>query len=109
MHRLSLLAVVFLCSRSVSAADPPPVLRSAPGMNRESCPAIVCCGGRWESHGQPLSRTWVKLGATAKAGSTTVMLAEPVTGWKAGDRVILTGTNVYGARKTASNVEERTV
>src|SRR5262249_10898070 len=57
------------------------------GMDRESCPAVVCCGGRVEFHGAPMSRTWVKLGATAKAGDTTVTLAEPVTGWKAGDRI----------------------
>ena len=30
-------------------------------------------------HGAPLSRTWVKLGATAKTGDTRVTLAEPVT------------------------------
>ena len=34
------------------------------GMDKESCPAIVCCGGRMDFHGAPLSRTWVKLGAT---------------------------------------------
>ncbi len=62
------------------------------GMDRESCPAIVCCGGRMDLHGAPLSRTWVKLGATAKKGDTTVTLAEPVTGWRPGDRVVLTAT-----------------
>jgi hypothetical protein len=62
------------------------------GMDAESCPALVCCGGRMDFHGAPLSRTWVKLGAAAKAGSATVTLAEPVTGWPVGDRIILTGT-----------------
>lgn len=79
------------------------------GMNKESCPAVVCCGGRWESHGRPLSRSWVKLGATAKAGDTAVSLAEPVTGWKAGDRVILTGTEVNGSSKTESKTEEQVI
>ena len=50
------------------------------GLDKESCPAIVCCGGRMDFHGSPLSRTWVKLGATAKAGSTELVLAEPVSG-----------------------------
>ena len=27
------------------------------GMDRQSCPAIVCCGGRMDFHGAPLSRT----------------------------------------------------
>jgi hypothetical protein len=64
----------------------------ADGMDKESCPAIVCCGGRMDFHGAPLSRTWVKLGAKAKAGSTEITLAEPVTGWRAGDRIIVTAT-----------------
>jgi hypothetical protein len=62
------------------------------GMDRESCPAVVCCGGRLEMHGAPLSRTWLKLGAKAKAGDATVTLVEAVTGWRPGDRVILTST-----------------
>jgi hypothetical protein len=62
------------------------------GMDKESCPAIVCCGGRMELHGAPLSRAWVKLGATADAGATEITLAEAVTGWRAGDRIIVTAT-----------------
>ncbi|MFO0969951.1 MAG: G8 domain-containing protein, partial [Gemmataceae bacterium] len=62
------------------------------GMDRKSCPAIVCCGGRMEFHGAPLSRTWVKLGAPVETGQSEVMLDEPVTGWRVGDRVILTAT-----------------
>ncbi|WP_425615615.1 G8 domain-containing protein [Anatilimnocola sp. NA78] len=67
------------------------------GLNKESCPAIVCCGGRMDFHGQPMSRTWVKLGETAAKGATQVTLAEPVSGWRVGDRLILTPTqNDYG-------------
>ncbi|HLJ92685.1 MAG TPA: G8 domain-containing protein [Gemmataceae bacterium] len=62
------------------------------GMDKESCPAIVCCGGRMDFHGAPVRRAWVKLGAEAKAGSVNVMLAEPVPGWRVGDRVILPAT-----------------
>jgi hypothetical protein len=71
------------------------------GMDRQSCPAIVCCGGRIDFHGAPMSRTWARLGAPAKAGETVVTLDEPVTGWKPGDRVILTATTrQIKARKT---------
>jgi len=62
------------------------------GMDRETCPSIICCGGRMDFHGAPMSRTWVKLGATAPAGTREVRLAEPVTGWRVGDRVIVTAT-----------------
>ncbi|OWK36371.1 G8 domain-containing protein [Fimbriiglobus ruber] len=84
-------------------------LHYVPGMNKETCPAIVCCGGRMEMHGQPLSRTWLKLGAAAKVGDTAVTLAESVTGWKVGDRVIVTGTQAHGPAKTESLTEERTI
>jgi hypothetical protein len=62
------------------------------GMDSDTCPAIVCCGGRMDFHGAPMNRTWVKLGRTIKAGETALLMAEPVTGWRAGDRVILTAT-----------------
>jgi hypothetical protein len=62
------------------------------GLDKQSCPAIVCCGGRMDFHGAPLSRTWVKLGAPALAGAGEIKLAEAVTGWRPGDRIILTAT-----------------
>lgn len=62
------------------------------GMDPQSCPAIVCCGGRMEFHGAELNHTWVKLGATVKKGDTAITLAEAVTGWRVGDRVFLTAT-----------------
>lgn len=79
------------------------------GMNKETCPAIVCCGGRMDLHGQPMARTWQKLGATAKAGSTSIVLAEQAAGWKAGDKVIVTATQTHGAKKTESKTEEATI
>src|SRR5437773_152346 len=62
------------------------------GQDKDSCPAIICCGGRMDLHGAPLSRTWLKLAATAKKGDSAVTLSEPVSGWKVGDRVIITAS-----------------
>ena len=62
------------------------------GMDRQTCPSIICCGGRMEFHGAPMNRTWLKLGATARPGARRVTLVEPVSGWRVGDRVILTAT-----------------
>jgi G8 domain len=77
------------------------------GLDKQSCPAIVCCGGRMDFHGAPLSRTWVKLGATARKGDAVLTLAETVTGWKVGDRVIITATRLTYLK--TSSTEERTI
>ncbi|NBV22801.1 MAG: hypothetical protein EBS05_12910 [Proteobacteria bacterium] len=71
------------------------------GMNRETLPAIINCGGRWDTHGAPLNRTWLKLGASAKAGEDIVKLSAPVTGWRVGDSVIVTvSKESYGSGNT---------
>ena len=62
------------------------------GMNAESLPALVDCGGRMEFHGAEMNRTWVKLGAAAQKGDATLTLAESVTGWKPGDHVVIVST-----------------
>jgi hypothetical protein len=67
-------------------------LHFQPGMDPQSCPALVCCAGRMDIHGSPMPRTWLPLGATAKKGATAVTLSESAPGWKVGDRVILTAT-----------------
>jgi hypothetical protein len=77
------------------------------GMNKESCPAIVCCGGRMDLHGAPMSRTWVKLSATAEAGKSTITLAEPVTGWRVGDRLLLTATTRQNKQKQTFRASTR--
>jgi hypothetical protein len=45
-------------------------LRHFDGMNPETLPAIVACGGRWDVHGAPMPRTWLKLAATVKPGAS---------------------------------------
>jgi len=83
-----------------------------PGMDKESCPAIVCCGGRMDFHGAPMNHTWVKLGATAKKGDTQIALAEPVTGWRVGDRIIVTATKLthdIGQETNGYSTEERKI
>ena len=87
------------------------------GMNAETLPAIVACGGRWDVHGAPMNRTWVKLGAATEAGATQLTLAENVTGWKVGDRIIVTSSSQNdmasfrptSKHPTPSNTEVRTI
>jgi hypothetical protein len=87
------------------------------GMDKASLPAIVCCGGRMDFHGTPMKRTWVKLGGTAKKGDEALTLAEPVTGWKVGDRIIVTMTGIAptssyphpGPDPKGTTTEERTI
>ena len=87
------------------------------GMDIQSCPAIVCCGGRMDFHGAELNHPWLKLGATVKAGAAEIPLSEAVTGWKAGDHVFITGTVRQNKRaktfqtsvRRSTQTEERTV
>jgi hypothetical protein len=87
------------------------------GLDRQSCPGIVCCGGRMDFHGAPMNRTWVRLAATAKKGNSVITLSEAVTGWSVGDRVIVTMTGVAptsgyahpGSDPKGTTTEERTI
>ncbi len=98
-HKSRPALVVGTHDRPISAAHSA-VIRLAPveGLDAAECPAIVCCGGRMEFHGARLSRSWLKLGKNAAKGETSVVLAEPVTGWRAGDRVIVTATRKQEVR-----------
>jgi hypothetical protein len=80
------------------------------GMDKETCPAIVCCGGRLDFHGSPMERTWVKLGAPASKGDAEVTLREPVPGWAPGHRLILTATTRQNKQKKtfAASTRDRT-
>ena len=78
------------------------------GMDKESCPAIICCGGRMDFHGAPLAHAWIKLGDSVKKGDVDVKLADAAAGWRVGDRIILTGTVPLGY-KHASETEERII
>jgi hypothetical protein len=52
----------------------------------------MCRRGRIEIHGAQLSPTWLKPGEQAKAGDTQITLAEPVSGWRPRDQIIVTAT-----------------
>lgn len=66
---------------------------------RDDCgPGIISYGGRMDFHGAPLNKTWVKLGQTATAGTTTLVLSDSVN-WRPGDHLIVTGTNKFDSFK----------
>lgn len=73
------------------------------GMNKDDAPALVCCSARMDLHGAPMSRTWVKLGETVEPEATSITLSEPVTGWRVGDEVIVTGSKMTSHRGTYRN------
>jgi len=79
------------------------------GMKKDSCPAIICCAGRWDSHGAKLDRTWGKLGTTASKGDKNVTAAFSLNGWKVGDRIVITGSRTHGTQKDKSDSEERII
>ena len=63
------------------------------GMDRQSFPALVCCGGRMDLHGAPLERTWQKLGYQTPILEHRV-IPQPAlpAGWRVGDRLLFPGT-----------------
>jgi len=71
-------------------------LRHFKGTNPETLPAIIACGGRWDVHGAPLQRTWVKLASPAKPGDALIKLEQPMSDWRAGDRIIITSSESQG-------------
>ena len=71
-------------------------LRFFAGTDPEALPAITVCGGRWDIHGTPMNRTWLKLAKPAAAGDGQVTLEQPVGDWHAGDRVIITTGKAEG-------------
>jgi len=77
-------------------------LRHFKGTNSETLPAIVSCGGRWDVHGAPLRRTWLKLASPANAGDSQVTLEQPAEDWRVGDRIILTTCGITGVESGAS-------
>jgi hypothetical protein len=94
-------------------ADPIPANHTAKirlhfieGMNKNDAPALVCCSAQMELHGAPLSRTWVKLGKPATVGATEITLSEPVTGWRVGDEIIVTGAKKQPHYGTGRNAEK---
>ncbi|MBM3831600.1 MAG: hypothetical protein FJ406_13845 [Verrucomicrobia bacterium] len=83
-------------------------LHHVDGMDKESCPAIVACRARMDFHGAPMNRTWLKLETTTAKGGTDVTLQEAPTGWRVGDRVIVTATSRSGYGK-GMQTEERII
>ena len=85
-------------------------LKHFEGMDPETCPSIVSCGGRMEFHGAPMGRTWTKLAREAYRGESIVLLKRSeVADWKPGDHLILTGTTrQFGYKRTRTlSVAER--
>jgi hypothetical protein len=85
-------------------------LKHLDGLDPETCPGIINCGGRMEFHGAPLSRTWTKLAREAFRGEAIILLKrEEIADWKPGDHLVITGTTrQYGYKQTRTvSVAER--
>ncbi len=67
-------------------------------------PVLHAHGGRIEMHGSGPMVPWMPLMGNVSVGSKTLTLAEDLTGWKAGDTILVTGTV-----KRAQQTEERIV
>jgi PKD repeat protein len=65
--------------------------------------------GKVSMHGAVLSDTFVRLAMEPRAGDTTLTLSIPVTGWKAGDRLVLSDTRRFHDRTEGYQLERPTV
>jgi hypothetical protein len=77
-------------------------LRLFPGTDAQTLPAITVCSARWDAHGAPMERTWLKLAAPAGIGDTRLTLEQPASGWKKGDRILVTTDQLQGPGPGAS-------
>src|SRR5207247_7029490 len=59
-------------------------------------PVLHAHGGRIDLHGTGPLHPWSRLAMNSAAGITTLTMADDLTGWKAGDRIIITGTRKPG-------------
>lgn len=53
---------------------------------------VAVSGGSIHLYGAPVAQRWTRLNATAAAGDTSLLLAEPQPDWRPGQRVLLTST-----------------
>jgi len=70
-----------------------------PGIDAPSKMIAVYGEGLLDLHGEPRT-AWTRLGATATAGSTQLLL-DGTTDWRAGDRVVITSTSFEPAEAEA--------
>lgn len=56
--------------------------------------------GKLTMHGAPMNPTWTRVSVEPRAGHTTLTLSEPVSGWKAGDRVVIPDTRHMAFNET---------
>lgn len=82
--------------------------RSAETIGGGGTKGIVVDGGVLSLHGAPHAVTWTDGVATAPAGSTTLTLRD-APDWRAGDRVVVTGTTRGTGDDPYSTTEQATV
>lgn len=90
------------------------VVANQPLTDPEQFGTGVLALGRVRMYGAERTPTWVRLAQEPRAGDTTLTLAQPVTGWRVGDRLILPDTRhlkwneVTGWSRTTPQWEELT-
>jgi len=74
---------------------------------------ILVIDATWTMHGSPKSPTFVRLSEEPMAGTTSLKLSAPISGWNTGDRIILPDTRHLLGKDDDKNYvgqwEERTI
>lgn len=74
---------------------------------------LALLGGKLELYGDPTGRAWTRLGSTAEAGTSVIVVEDPA-GWRVGDKLAIASTDYYADRwsdgmRLDDQVEERVV
>jgi hypothetical protein len=70
---------------------------------------ILVVGGTINIHGAVKSPTWTRLAAEPRAGDITLVLSQAVTGWNAGDQLVVPDSREAPLRDNDAQVERRTI
>jgi hypothetical protein len=70
---------------------------------------LLSVNGNITIHGSVKDPTWVRVAAEPRAGNTSILLEQPVSGWRTGDLIVLPDSREDPTRNNDAQLERRTI
>jgi hypothetical protein len=70
---------------------------------------LLSVNGNITIHGGVKDPTWVRVAAEPRAGNASILLEQPVTGWRTGDLIVLPDSREDPTRNNDAQLERRTI